>query len=116
PAGDDRVARADRARLAGCEVEGIRRSVTWMVDAVRPATAVEREVGADGGPQAAIFFGAQADLPDGVIRTRHIFGVDHALPTRQRGPERVRADVTPAGSIEVHVPLARSERDPRGTW
>src|SRR5256885_6057914 len=51
-----RVAGADQVFLAGRAVEGVGGPVARMVDADGSAAGIEREVGADRGPQPARFF------------------------------------------------------------
>ena len=82
------VAGPDRIGLASGAVEGVGRTVARMVDPLRTAARVEREVGADRGPQPAIFLRPQPDLAHRIIGARHIFDVHHPLaagraPTRR---------------------------------
>ena len=85
-----------------------------MVDPLRPATSIEREACADRCPQPPILLRPQSDLPDRVIRRRHIFDVHHTLPTRQRGPQGARRQVPPGRRVQIDALLARTERDEAG--
>ena len=102
------VAGGERARLAGGAVESVAAAVAGMGDALRAAV----EVGADRGPQAAIFLGPQPDLAHCIGRARHIFDVHDAPAAGQRRPDRPRLDVAPARRVEIDALLARSEGDP----
>ena len=64
------VARRQRAGPADAVVEGVARAVAGVVDADRLAVAVEPELGADRGPQAAILLGRDAEGARGIGRVR----------------------------------------------
>ena len=53
---------------AGAAVEGIARPIAGMVDANRPAIAIELESLADRSPQPAILLGSQPDRAGGIGR------------------------------------------------
>src|SRR5437868_13725884 len=67
PTCDPAVAGAKRAFLADGAIESVGRAIAGMVDPLRPATPVEREIDADRGPQPTIFLGPKAHFPNGII-------------------------------------------------
>src|SRR6185437_268761 len=83
-----------------------------MGDSDRPSASIECEIGANCGPQAAIFLGPQSDLAGRVIGISHIVDVNDALSAGQRRPDRPRPDVPPGRRIEIDMLLARSEGEP----
>ena len=116
PVGRPRCCRCGPRLPCPSPVESVRGAVARMVDPLRPAAVVEREVGADRGPQAAIFLRPQPDLAHRVARVRDIFDVHHPLAAGQRRPDRPRRDVPPGRRVEIDPLLARSEGDPALHW
>src|SRR5689334_22825591 len=116
PASDPAIAGAECAFFADGAVEGVGGAVARMIDPLRTAFWIEREIGADRGPEAAIFLRPKPDLPSGIVWARNIFDVHHALAAAERRPDRPRSNVPPGWRLEIDPLLSRSESDPSRRW